>query len=170
MEARRDVDEHLLGCEPDHRGVRDLNMGNATSDYGANTGDAARDQMDRKHTFVVNGDPAFLDLMREVLQDEQFNVTTTNYVPRTFEVIQALGPDLLIIDLSPRQESGPALITSLQRSAVTNEIPMIVVSTSRVLLETAERLTPASHQVRYILKPLDLDDLMSNVNELIGVA
>ena len=31
----------------------------------------------RKHIFVINGAPAFLNLMRDLFQDERFNVGTT---------------------------------------------------------------------------------------------
>jgi response regulator RpfG family c-di-GMP phosphodiesterase len=34
-------------------------------------------QMKRQHVFVINGSPDFLDIMRELLQDEAYNVTTT---------------------------------------------------------------------------------------------
>ena len=47
-------------------------------------------QESRKHIFVVNGTPAFLNLMRDLLQDERYNVTTTNFVPRSYEQIAAL--------------------------------------------------------------------------------
>lgn len=51
-------------------------------------------QMGRKHVLAVNGDPPFLDLVRELLSDERYNVTTTNYVPKTFDVIVSLNPTL----------------------------------------------------------------------------
>jgi hypothetical protein len=41
-------------------------------------------QMRRQHIFVVNGSVEFLDVVRELLQEERYNVTTTNFVPRTF--------------------------------------------------------------------------------------
>lgn len=44
----------------------------------------------RQHILAVNGDPDFLNILRTLLQDERFNVTTTNYVPRTFAQIAAL--------------------------------------------------------------------------------
>ena len=49
-------------------------------------------QMARQHIFAVNGSPDFLDLLRELLQDERYNVTTTNFVPATFAQIDALQP------------------------------------------------------------------------------
>jgi hypothetical protein len=39
--------------------------------------------MARKHIFCVNSSPTFLDLLRELFQDERYNVTTTNFVPHT---------------------------------------------------------------------------------------
>ena len=42
---------------------------------------ATREQMARQHVYVVNGSPGFLEVVRELLQDEHYNVTTTNFVP-----------------------------------------------------------------------------------------
>lgn len=38
-------------------------------------GDEAR-QGERQHVFVVNHDPPFLDVVRELLRDEAYNITT----------------------------------------------------------------------------------------------
>ena len=76
-------------------------------------------QMERKHIFVIDGSPEFLDLLREFLQDEQFNVTTTNYVPKTFDQIAVLQPDLLIVDLVVRAQAGWDLLERLQVEALT---------------------------------------------------
>ena len=55
-----------------------------------------RAQAQRKYILGVNGHPPFLELLREILRDEYFNVTTTNHVPQTFDLIVALQPDLAI--------------------------------------------------------------------------
>ena len=52
-------------------------------------------QMKRQHIFAVNGAPDFLEIVRQLLQEERFNVTTTNFVPETFDQIAALHPALL---------------------------------------------------------------------------
>jgi hypothetical protein len=65
------------------------------------SGDDEREKMGRKHIFVVNGDPAFLEVIRTLLQEhEDYNVTTTNFVPETFDQVVALDPSLLVIDLA----------------------------------------------------------------------
>ena len=69
-------------------------------------------QMARKHILMVNGVPEFLDFLRILFQEEGYNVTTTNFVPRTFDLIDALRPDIVIVDLVIGQEAGWSLLTS----------------------------------------------------------
>lgn len=128
------------------------------------------DQMARQHIFVVNGSPDFLDVVRELLQEEHYNVTTTNFVPRTFDQIEALNPSLLIIDLAVGVSAGWSLLERLGQSASTRDIPVIVVSTDSRYLDKV-RLDPTRYGSQSLLqKPFDLDDLLSMVNDLIGDA
>jgi hypothetical protein len=43
-----------------------------------------RSQEGRKHIFAINGSPDFLNVIRDLFQEEHCNVTTTNYVPNSF--------------------------------------------------------------------------------------
>ena len=105
------------------------------SDNGAR---ATPEQMQRQHIFVVNGSADFLDVVRELLQDEHYNVTTTNFVPRTFKQVETAQPSLLIVDLIHGEMAGWDLLAELRLEAATRNIPMILVSTSNQLLEKAE--------------------------------
>ena len=107
-------------------------------------GTPERAQRRRPHVFVVNGAPAFLDLMRELLQDERYNVTTTNFVPRTLEQVAALQPSLLVIDLEVGRRAGWDLLERLRGEAATNGIPVVVVATDPRLLAEAK-----ARQARY---------------------
>ncbi|MGI8406086.1 MAG: response regulator [Thermomicrobiales bacterium] len=100
----------------------------------ATTGGIEHERMDRKHVLAVNGDPLFLDLIRELLQEEQYNVTTTNYVPKTFDLIACLQPSLLIVDLVIGEAAGWELLGHLQREAITRGIPVFATSTMQHLL------------------------------------
>lgn len=129
-----------------------------------------RAQMARAHIFVVNGSPVFLDLMRELFQDERYNVTTTNFVPHTFAQIAALGPDLLLIDLEYGKRAGWDLLEHLQAEALTRDIPVIVVSTDPHQLEEAKAAQARFGGQRWLAKPFDLNELLRTVAELIGPA
>jgi DNA-binding response OmpR family regulator len=126
-------------------------------------------QAQRKHIFAINGAADFLDFVRELLQEERYNVTTTNYVPNTYDQIAALDPDLLIMDLAVGSELGWELLERLHREAATQGIPVILVSTDPALLTRAGEL-PHFGQHRSIIKPFELDELLSAVEDLIGRA
>ena len=131
---------------------------------------ATPEQMQRQHIFVVNGSADFLDVVRELLQDEQYNVTTTNFVPQTFKQVESARPSLLIIDLIHGERAGWDLLAELRHEAATREIPVILVSTSEQLLEKAEAERVISTGDRYFLKPFSLDALLQAIQELIGPA
>ncbi len=69
-----------------------------------------RSQEHRKHVFAINGAPEFLDFVRLLFQDEGYNVTTTNFVPRSFDHVAALQPDALIVDLVAGKQAGWELL------------------------------------------------------------
>ncbi len=126
--------------------------------------------MRRKHVFAINASPPFLDVIRELFQDERYNVTTTNFVPNTFAQVAALQPDLLLIDLVVQTRAGWDLLEQLRTDAATSEIPVIVTSTDRHMLEHAEADRARFAGDRYIVKPFDIEDILSTVHDLIGVA
>ena len=133
-------------------------------------GRATPEQMQRQHIFVVNGSVDFLDVVRELLQDEHYNVTTTNFVPRTFKQIETARPSLLIIDLIHGEMAGWDLLAELRHEAATRDIPVILVSTSKQLLEKAETERVIWGGDRHFLKPFSLDELLQAIQELIGPA
>src|SRR3954469_1740659 len=138
-----------------------------------NSEDGARatpEQMQRQHIFVVNGSADFLDVGRELLQDEHYNVTTTNFVPHTFRQIETARPSLLIVDLIHGEMAGWDLLAELRQEAATRDIPVILVSTSKQLLEKAEAERVIWGGDRSFLKPFSLEELLKAIQELIGSA
>ena len=131
---------------------------------------ATPEQMQRQHIFVVNGSADFLDVVRELLQDENYNVTTTNFVPQTFEQVEVARPSLLIVDLIHGEMAGWELLGEVRHEAATRDIPVILVSTSQQLLERAEMERVIWGGDRYFLKPFSLDALLEAIQDLIGPA
>lgn len=132
--------------------------------------DLERARMSRKHVFCVNGSSAFLEFVRTLLEEESYNVTTTNFIPSTFTQIAAIHPDLLIIDLEVGKRAGWNLLEQLQADVLTNDIPAIIVSTDQRLLDHARADEPRYGGEFYIVKPFDIDDLLGAVHTLIGAA
>ena len=88
-----------------------------------------RSQEQRKHIFAIDGSPDFLNVIRDLFQDEGYNVTTTNFVPNSFQQIAALDPDALIVDIVVGQRAGWELLEQINAAAATTGIPVLIVST-----------------------------------------
>ena len=129
-----------------------------------------RTQEGRKHIFAINGSVDFLNIVRELFQEEAYNVTTTNFVPNSFDQIEALQPDALIVDIAVGQSAGWELLEQLHEGAVTNDIPVLVLSTSPQLLQRAQEQAERYGNHRYLDKPFDLDVLLRHIREMIGEA
>ena len=129
-----------------------------------------RTQEGRQHIFVINGAPDFLNLMRDLFQMESYNVTTTNFVPNSFDQIAALQPNAIIVDIVVGQSAGWELLEQLHAAAATTGIPVILVSTSPDLLERAQAQASRYGTHRVLVKPFDLDELLGMIREAIGDA
>ena len=129
-----------------------------------------RSQEGRKHIFAINGAPAFLNVVRDLLQDENYNVTTTNFVPTSFDQITAVQPDALIVDIVIGQSAGWELLEQLHAGTATTGFPVLVLSTDPRLLQQAQEQAARYGTHRYLDKPFSLDALLAQIREMIGEA
>jgi DNA-binding response OmpR family regulator len=131
---------------------------------------ATPEQQERKHVYVINGSAEFLGIIRQLLQDEQYNVTTTNFVPRSFDAIAGAQPDLLVIDLVYGDRVGWNLLADLHGQAKTQDLPILLVSTVPSLLDDAKGQHESFGGDRYLTKPFNLDQFLTIIEEMIGTA
>lgn len=124
----------------------------------------------RKHVFAIDSTPEFLDVVRVLLQNESYNVTTTNYVPRTYEQIAALQPDLLVVDLGRNEKTAHDLLEQLQVAVITRHIPIIVTSANPSMLSYVQQQRYRFGGSHFIAKPLDEKELLEAVRSHIGSA
>jgi len=127
-------------------------------------------QEQRKHVFAIDGSPVFLNVIRDLFQEEGYNVTTTNFVPTSFEQIETARPDVLIVDVAVGQQAGWELLERLHGGAAIFGIPTLVVSTDRRLLTWAQDQAAQYGTHRYLEKPFDGDALLTTIQEMIGQA
>jgi DNA-binding response OmpR family regulator len=125
---------------------------------------------ERKHIFAINGSPDFLNIVRDLFQEEDYNVTTTNFVPNSFDQIVAVQPDALIVDVAVGDRAGWELLEQINAGAETTGIPVLVLSTSPHLLQRAQEQAERYGTHRYLDKPFDLDALLGSIREMIGEA
>jgi len=128
-----------------------------------------RRQQRRKHVFAINGSPELLNVVRELFQEEDYNVTT-KFVPNSFAQIAALQPDALIVDVAAGQQAGWDLLERLHADAATTGIPVLILSTNPHLLERAQEQAAKYGGQYYLGKPFDLEEMLATIGKMIGEA
>jgi CheY-like chemotaxis protein len=123
----------------------------------------------RQHVFAVNSSPDFLLIVRELLEGEGYAVTTSGFESNVFTRIVMRQPDALMIDVSPGESAGWDLLRRLHTEPATTGIPVVVTSTSPALLNQArEEAAEYGTNHSFLTKPMDLDELLGVVREMIG--
>jgi CheY-like chemotaxis protein len=112
------------------------------------------------HILVLNSSKGFLDLMRTLLQEEGYRVSTENKAHETTDDIASLNPDLLIIDFVwANDDAGWRLLQTLKLDPRTKQIPAILCTTG---VREVEALAPqlTKMEIEVVIKPFDLDDIL----------
>jgi CheY-like chemotaxis protein len=112
-------------------------------------------QMACRHVLVVNSDPAFLDVVRVLLQSDRYNVTSTNLVPQTFAMVQAAGADALVVDLATDEPAQWELVGQLIADTQTRSLPVVFTANDSEMLDAAENRPWPPGGRFHLLKPFD---------------
>jgi CheY-like chemotaxis protein len=114
----------------------------------------------KQRVLVLNNDSDFLDLMKQLLEEEGFDVETRKVWDKAYDVVKDSKPELVILDvLLDLERRGFQLIDLLTLDPETREIPLIVASTATMQLHE-RRDAFSSMGIPVISKPFDLDTLL----------
>lgn len=127
----------------------------------------------KKHIFVINDVDAVLDVMRDLLQDEGYNVSLDNFSDRdlsqTVQRVSEAGPDAIILDLMVGDEAmGWQLLQLFKLNRDLVDIPVIVCTAS---IQKARELGAhlQSLNVAVVYKPFDIDVILEAVASVIEI-
>lgn len=132
-------------------------IGNATAKI------LPRDQRSRPLAFVVNDTQEILDLFKDILEEEGFDAVLASYAPKELDAIIEIEPDLVILDFLIGDEAqGWQLLQKMKMHRKTRSIPCVVCTGAVNLVRDLEGHLAAKN-VGIVIKPFDIDDLMTNV-------
>ncbi len=123
----------------------------------------------RARIAVINDDTAFLELMRDLLQNEEnYEVLVCKEWDSAYQVVKKEQPDLVILDIRiGGEEHGWTILNLLTLDPATHHIPAIVCSAAiQSLHEHQEMLSKLG--IHALAKPFDLDMLLSTIEETLG--
>lgn len=122
------------------------------------------------HILVINDTQEVLEVIKEILEDEGFQVTLYSRAVRDLEEIRSIGPDLIVFDhLMGQEEYGWQLVQLVRLDRQLSALPLIVCSAARKMIEELGGHLKAQN-VTVVLKPFNIDELISAVNAALSAA
>jgi CheY-like chemotaxis protein len=116
----------------------------------------------RKRILIVEDDADLRRLFRTRLAVEGFEIEETGNGLDALRNIENRAPDLVVLDLILPGLDGISVSQEIAARAITNQIPVVVV--------TGSTLSTATLQVACVLKkPVDLDDLVRVVRQCLVI-
>jgi DNA-binding response OmpR family regulator len=123
--------------------------------------------MERPLIAIVNTDPSFLELMRELLHDEGYATLTLTDHQQACAIMLPRQPQLLILELRITDpERAWRVVTTMRMHPQTASIPIIVATTAAQLI--GDHGARVRLQDCYILlMPFDVDELLAMVGAIL---
>lgn len=124
---------------------------------------AKKNRNNARNIVVIDDDPAILDALSAVLENEGYHVNTSMSAEKK-TILKNGCPDLMLIDTRMSGADGRDICRSFKTKKLTRKIPIIMFSAEREI-ENSARLAGADE---FIAKPFELDDLLSKIREYVN--
>ena len=113
--------------------------------------------------MAVNHDETTLEMLREVLTDEGFEVMTRHAATLTLDEVRAFSPALLLLDWRfSEEDQGMTLMQNMRLDRALADVPLLITTAaSRRLHEIEDSLRVKGIAVLY--KPYGIDELLATV-------
>src|SRR6187402_1633523 len=113
----------------------------------------------RKRILMLDDNQDILDVVKEALSYEHFEVTITSETENVIEKISEYKPDLLMLDYRMTGLRGDAICRQVKAHPQLNNIPVVICS---AYLNKNDILACGCDAI--ITKPFGLEELMDTVN------
>jgi PAS domain S-box-containing protein len=128
--------------------------------------DAGPDTGPSCSVLCIEDNPANLQLMEAIFENRpQITLLVAVQGSVGLDLARQHKPDLIILDMNLPDINGKEVLARLQQSAPTREIPVVVVSADATLHQMEQVL--AAGAVAYLSKPLDIDQFLDTVDNLL---
>lgn len=116
--------------------------------------------------LVVDDDPAILDALRFLFEDEGYRVQTSEKGDYAESLRDDNGglPDLIVLDVLLSGKDGRTICRKLKSQDDTRHIPIVMISAH----PDAERSVKEVGADAFVAKPFSIDDLLATVAALLA--
>lgn len=121
--------------------------------------------MPGKRVLIVEDDPAIMELLRVLLEQEGCEVETARDGLEALERLRAFPPDLVILDLRLPKLEGMDVLWEMRQDSRLKSVPVVIVS-----VEDAPETMLQGWRLgvdSYFVKPFDPEELMRIVHRIL---
>lgn len=122
-----------------------------------------------KLILVVDDEEDVLSYLTSLLEDSGYETVSAVDGAEGFRLAREKKPALITLDITMPEESGVRMFRNLQQTEETSKIPVIIVtgvsSDFKQFIESRRQVHPPE---AYFEKPIDKDEFLRKVKELIG--
>ena len=112
--------------------------------------------------MIADDDPGIVDAVEMILEFEGYQVSSTVNGATVLDMKEEL-PDLLLLDIWMSGQDGREICRKLKTTAITKNIPVIMISASRDIADSAM----ASGADDFLAKPFEMDELLGKIEKLL---
>ena len=113
-----------------------------------------------KTILITEDEAAIREILAETLQYEGYHILVAAHGAEALQIAQHIKVDLIVTDLMMPQMNGWRLITKLRENGL--DLPVIVIT--GYMYEEGDELLQNHDITGFLVKPIDLQDLISQVN------
>jgi CheY-like chemotaxis protein len=113
----------------------------------------------QRTVVVVDDDPAILDLVEMVLDEEGYQVRTASNGREALDLLKTQQPSIVLLDLMMPVMDGWSFCRLVKDDVETSNLPIIVMSADRHLSQKADDVRADG----FLTKPFDIDKLLDMV-------
>ena len=112
--------------------------------------------------LVIDDEPAIVDILRSILEEEGYNVITAANGRQGLDLIAASRPDVVICDVMMPLLDGRALCRAVELDPGFHLVPVVLMSAVQNIVSRTDCKYAA-----YIQKPFDLDSILNTVAKVL---
>ncbi|MCP4566179.1 MAG: response regulator [FCB group bacterium] len=124
---------------------------------------------DKKKILVVDDEPDVVKWLTVLFENSGYDVVSAPNGSEGFKKAEEVHPNLITLDITMPEESGIRMYRNLHESKILSDIPVIILTG---VSPEFERFISTRSQVNppaaYIEKPVNDEDLLNKVKELLG--
>ena len=124
---------------------------------------------EKKTILIVDDEPDMVDWLKAFFEDNGYQTKHAFNGFDGFEMAESDIPDLITLDITMDKESGIKMFRKLHDSDKTRNIPVVMVTCVspefKRFIESRKQVDPPA---AYFEKPVDQDELLKKIKELIG--